>query len=79
MNTYDIAIVVGSNRRDSINRKLSEALAKLAGPSMQCRWVQIDDLPMYNADLEPERILNVIGDGRHDRPRSLSPDHHDFT
>tara|TARA_R110000822_G_scaffold197407_5_gene335327 strand:+ start:8575 stop:9186 length:612 start_codon:yes stop_codon:yes gene_type:complete len=59
MNTYDIAIVVGSNRRDSINRKLSEALAKLAGPSMQCRWVKIDDLPMYNADMEPDRPDSV--------------------
>ena len=27
-----IAVIIGSIRRDSINRKLAEALAKLAGP-----------------------------------------------
>jgi chromate reductase len=46
-----IAIIVGSNRKDSINRKLAEALSKLA-PQFDAEFVRIDDLPMYNQDLE---------------------------
>lgn len=55
----DIAVIVGSNRRESINRKLAEALVKLAPASLACRFVQIDDLPMYNGDLEPDRPASV--------------------
>jgi chromate reductase len=48
-----IAVIVGSIRRDSINRKLAEALAKLAGPKLEFIHVQIDDLPLFSQDLEP--------------------------
>ncbi|HEU4380659.1 MAG TPA: NAD(P)H-dependent oxidoreductase [Hyphomicrobiaceae bacterium] len=48
-----IAVIVGSIRRDSINRKLAEALAKLAGPKLEFTHVQIDDLPLFSQDLEP--------------------------
>jgi chromate reductase len=47
-----IAIIVGSNRRDSINRKLARALAKLGADKFDARFVRIDDLPMFNQDLE---------------------------
>ena len=47
-----VAIVVGSNRRDSINRKLAQALAKLAAKDFDATIVRIDDLPMYNQDNE---------------------------
>jgi chromate reductase len=45
-----IAVVVGSLRRDSFNRKFAEALAKLAPPEFEFRHVRIDDLPPYNQD-----------------------------
>jgi chromate reductase len=48
-----IAVVVGSNRRDSINRRLAEALVKLKAADFDVTWVRIDDLPMYNMDLPP--------------------------
>jgi len=48
-----IAVIVGSIRRDSINRKLAEALVKLAGPKLEFTHVQIDDLPLFSQDLEP--------------------------
>lgn len=48
-----IAVIVGSIRRDSINRKLAEALAKLAGPKLEFTFVKIDDLPLFSQDLEP--------------------------
>jgi chromate reductase, NAD(P)H dehydrogenase (quinone) len=52
MPKVNIALVVGSNRRDSINRKLAEAFARLAGEKLAIRFVRIDDLPMFNQDLE---------------------------
>lgn len=53
--TFDIAVIVGSNRRESINRRLAQALVKLAPATLACRFVAIDDLPMYNGDLESQR------------------------
>lgn len=47
-----LAVVVGSNRRDSINRKLAQAIAKLGEGAFEPAFVAIDDLPMYNQDLE---------------------------
>ena len=52
MTKFKVAIVVGSNRRESINRKLARALARLADGHFAANFVQIDDLPMYNQDLE---------------------------
>jgi chromate reductase len=52
MPTVNVAVIVGSNRRESINRKLAQALVKLAGPRITARFVQIDDLPIYNQDIE---------------------------
>jgi chromate reductase, NAD(P)H dehydrogenase (quinone) len=46
-----VAVIVGSNRRDSINRKLAHALARLGG-KFDAHFVRIDDLPMYNQDIE---------------------------
>jgi chromate reductase, NAD(P)H dehydrogenase (quinone) len=48
-----IAVIVGSLRRDSINRKLAEALADLAKPKAEFVLSKIDDLPPFNQDLEP--------------------------
>jgi chromate reductase len=45
-----IAVIVGSLRRDSFNRKLADALAKLAPPDFALAQLRIDDLPLYNQD-----------------------------
>ena len=50
MSQYPIAVVVGSLRKDSFNRKLATALAKLAPPEFSFKQVNIDDLPLYNQD-----------------------------
>jgi chromate reductase len=47
-----IAFIIGSNRRDSINRKLAHALAKLGADKFSATFARIDDLPMYNQDHE---------------------------
>ena len=48
-------VIVGSNRRESINRRLAVALSKLAADRFDFRFIRIDDLPMYNQDLEGQR------------------------
>jgi chromate reductase len=50
MSTYKIAVIVGSLRRDSVNRKLASALAKLAPSNFSFREVRIGELPLYNQD-----------------------------
>ena len=50
-----VGIIVGSNRRESINRRLAKALAKLESDRLDFTWIGIDDLPMYNQDLEADR------------------------
>ncbi len=50
MNTHQIAVIVGSLRRDSINRKLAEAVVKLAPAEFTFKSIKIDDLPLYNQD-----------------------------
>jgi len=54
-----LGVLVGSNRRESINRKLAQALAKLGGDAFDVRFIRLEDLPMYNQDLEqpvPEKV-----------------------
>ena len=50
MKQYRIAVVVGSLRKESFNRKLANAIAKLAPPDFSFQQVQIGDLPLYNQD-----------------------------
>jgi chromate reductase len=57
-----IAVVVGSIRKDSINRKLAKALVKLAPKDFECEFVRIDDLPVFNQDHDqnpPEQVTRV--------------------
>lgn len=50
MSQYQIAVIVGSLRKDSFNRKLAHAIVKLAPPEFSFKQVQIGDLPLYNQD-----------------------------
>ncbi|CAN5306402.1 NAD(P)H-dependent oxidoreductase [soil metagenome] len=47
---YTIAVVVGSLRKDSFNKKLAGALEKLFPADFSFTHVRIDDLPLYNQD-----------------------------
>jgi len=47
---YQIAVVVGSLRNDSFNKKLSAALQKLFPADFSFTEVRIDDLPPYSQD-----------------------------
>src|SRR5690606_22777465 len=50
MAEYPIGVIVGSLRRESFNRKLANAIAKLAPPEFSFTQLRIDDLPLYNQD-----------------------------
>jgi len=50
MATKKIGVIVGSLRRDSFNRKLALALAKLAPADFELEILEIGDLPLYNQD-----------------------------
>ena len=60
MAAFKTAIIVGSNRRESINRKLAQALAKLGSDTFDYKFVQIDDLPIYNQDNEGNLPASVV-------------------
>ncbi len=54
MSTYRIIVVVGSIRRESLNRKLADALIRLAPADFAFHHLRIDDLPLYNQDDEEQ-------------------------
>lgn len=59
MAKHKLAVVVGSNRRESINRKLAQVLTKLGANAFEASFVRIDDLPLYNQDQELPTPANV--------------------
>ncbi|CDS54907.1 NADPH:quinone oxidoreductase [Polaromonas sp. CG9_12] len=50
MAQYQIAVVIGSLRKDSFNKKLATALQKLFPANFSFIQVRLDDLPLYNQD-----------------------------
>lgn len=55
VNTVKAGMIVGSNRRESINRLLATAITKLDTRDLEFTWINILDLPIYNQDLEGQR------------------------
>jgi len=49
---YKIAIIVGSLRKDSLNRKVARSICGLRGDNLDCSMIEIGDLPLYNQDLD---------------------------
>ena len=50
---YKIAIIVGSLREGSLNRKVARSICAIRGDNLDCSMVEIGDLPLYNQDLDP--------------------------
>jgi chromate reductase, NAD(P)H dehydrogenase (quinone) len=59
MSKYHIAVIVGSLRHDSFNRKLANAIVKLAPSEFSFKQVQIGDLPLYNQDDDANQAESV--------------------
>jgi chromate reductase len=49
---YKIAILVGSLREGSINRKIARSICALRNDNLDCSMIEIGDLPLYNSDLD---------------------------
>lgn len=51
-NPPKVAVLIGSLRKESFNKRLAKAVEKLAGDQLSFDMVRIDDLPLYNQDLD---------------------------
>lgn len=61
---HKIAVIVGSLRQDSINRKLAVALEKLSAGRFAFHYLDVD-LPLYNEDLwaaPPAKVTQLKAD-----------------
>jgi chromate reductase len=57
---YKIAIIVGSLRAGSLNRKVARSICALRGDNLDCSMIEIGDLPLYNQDQDanpPEQYV----------------------
>ncbi len=52
MTQFKIAVIVGSLRKESFNRKMAKALIKLSPDALNLEFVEIGGLPLYNQDLD---------------------------
>ena len=52
MATTDVAVLIGSLRRESLTRKIAHNLIARAPETLKMEIVEIGDLPLYNQDLE---------------------------
>ncbi len=52
MGKIKVAVLVGSLRKDSFNRKLARAVEKLAPEGFEFQYIRIDNLPLYNQDFD---------------------------
>jgi len=51
---YKIAIIVGSLRAGSLNRRMARAICGIRDDNLDCSVVEIGDLPLYNQDLDAD-------------------------
>ena len=57
---YKIAILVGSLREGSLNRKVARSICALRDDNLDCSMIEIGDLPLYNQDYDansPEQYV----------------------
>ena len=52
MNKKKIAVLVGSLRKESFNRKVAKQLIQLAPDSLELEIVEIGKLPHYDEDID---------------------------
>lgn len=59
MSQYRVAVIVGSLRKESFNRKLAQAIARMAPEGFSFEEVEIDALPLYNQDADGNEVEAV--------------------
>ena len=52
MEKHKIAILIGSLREGSVNRKVARTMCAIRDDSLECAIVEIGDLPLYDSDLD---------------------------
>lgn len=60
MSQYQIGIIAGSLRKESLNRKMGEAITRLALSDFTFKHIQIGDLPLYNQDDDAHQSESVL-------------------
>jgi len=60
MTKHKIAIVVGSLRQGSINRRVAKSICAFTSDMLDCHIVEIGDLPLYNQDDEANPSEAVV-------------------
>ena len=58
-NQKNVAVIVGSIRKESLNRKLANALIAMAPESLKLNIVEIADLPLFSQDFEADPPQSV--------------------
>ena len=76
---HSLAVIVGSLRAESLNRKLARALERLGEDRFAFSFVELADVPMYNDDLwksPPAPVLRLKADiERADAVLFVSPEY----
>lgn len=65
MSQIHIAVIVGSLRQESFNRKLANAMIKMAPDDATFTKIEIGDLPLYNQDddaNQPDTVKRLKGE-----------------
>jgi len=79
MTSYKIAILVGSLREGSINRRVAQSICAFAGERLNCDIVEIGNLPLYNQDSDanppPEYVAFRDEIGRADGVLFVTPEY----
>jgi len=57
---YKIAILVGSLREGSINKKVARSICGLRGDNLDCSIIDIGNLPLYNQDHDANPPPEVV-------------------
>ena len=60
MSNIQIAVIVGSLRRESFNRQLATAIIALAPADFSFQSLEIGDLPLYNQDDDAQPAATVL-------------------
>lgn len=57
---FNVLVIIGSLRKESLNKKLAHSLDKLRHPTLQFLFANIDDVPLYNQDLDANLPSSVV-------------------
>ena len=62
MERHKIAVIVGSLREESYNRKVARTICAMGDVGLDCHMVEIGDLPLYNQDYDaaPEQPAQYV-------------------